>query len=390
MTSPRHAQRSIVSVLLISLLGLAMAGAPPAGAATYQGGVYFMLGDNGSEPVPGPRLVPVARPLDTVTPATTAMQALIAGPTGGEAASVPGVSSAVPAATRLLGIGVTGGIATVDLSGEFVSGGGTLSMTARLAQVVFTLTQFSTVDGVRFEIDGVPTTVFGGEGIVVDDPATRHGFMDLAPSILLESPAYGGAVGNPARLVGTANTFEAVFRVAVVDGDGRIVAEEWVMASAGSGTWGTFDVTIPYDTPDSGIGAVVTWYDSPADGSRTDIREYPVGLTRGAWCRGVPATIIGTWSDDILRGTPGRDVIVALDGHDRVFAGGGADLVCAGAGNDRVYGGPRRDTILGERGNDRLWGGDGKDRLLGGWGVDTADGQSGSDRCVAETEVSCP
>ena len=57
-------------------------------------------------------------------------------------------SSAIPAGTRLLGLSIAGQIATVDLSSEFESGGGATSVLGRLAQVVYTLTQFPTVTSV--------------------------------------------------------------------------------------------------------------------------------------------------------------------------------------------------------------------------------------------------
>ena len=61
------------------------------------------------------------------------MEELLAGPTAQESAW--GFTSEVPDGTSLLGISIEGGTARVDLSGEYDSGGGTLSMTMRLAQV---------------------------------------------------------------------------------------------------------------------------------------------------------------------------------------------------------------------------------------------------------------
>jgi hypothetical protein len=239
---------------------------------------YFFIarpGDGG-----GPSLVPVHRAVQpTVGVARAAVEALIAGPTADEAAALPAISSAVPPGTVLRGISIAGGIATVDLSEAFAAGGGSAAVLGRLAQLVFTLTRFDTVDGVVLQVEGVTVGTFSPEGIVIDGPLTRDDFLEFVPSILVETPVYGGVAANPLRVTGMANVFEATFRVAVVDGrSGRVLAEQTVTATCGTGCWGTFDVTIPYDVDGPVPGAVVTWYDSAVDGSPRDVREYPVTL----------------------------------------------------------------------------------------------------------------
>jgi hypothetical protein len=247
---------------------------PPKGVDTIPGAVYFFL--DGEE---GPFLVPVARAVDRGLPATTAVAALLAGPSGAEQSGIPAISSTVPDGTRLNSISIADRVATVDLSAEFVSGGGSASMRGRLAQVVFTLTRFETVDGVVFLVDGQPTEVFGGEGVIVDVPATRAGFEDLLPAIMVESPPFGGAAGNPARVTGTANTFEAVFQVVLTDSEGLILYDSYTMATCGSGCRGDFDVTIPYDVAETQVGALIVFEFSAEDGRQINIREYPVGLS---------------------------------------------------------------------------------------------------------------
>jgi len=206
--------------------------------------------------------------------ATAAMQALLAGPTADEAAA--GLGTTVPTGTRLLGISIAGGTATVDLSGAFASGGGSLSMMARLAQVTFTLTQFPTVDRVAFHLDGQPVTAFGGEGIMLDHPATRATFESVAPAILVESPARGSAVQSPVRITGSANVFEAQFQAELAGPDGAVIAHQAVHATSGTGTRGTFDVTIPFTA--SGTATLRVFDLSPKDGARTDIVEVPLQL----------------------------------------------------------------------------------------------------------------
>ncbi|PWU22857.1 MAG: hypothetical protein C5B48_09615 [Candidatus Rokuibacteriota bacterium] len=129
---------------------------------------------------PGGTLAPALR-THPATPrvATAALRSLAAGPTAGERAA--GLVSAMPAATRLLGISITDGVATVDLTSAYESGGNARSLQLRLAQVVYTLTQFPTVRAVRFQLDGSPVSVVSGTGAAAARPVGRADYRQLAP-----------------------------------------------------------------------------------------------------------------------------------------------------------------------------------------------------------------
>ncbi len=215
---------------------------------------------------------------ETPAIARAAMEALLAGPTAAERGW--GLSSEVPAGTRLLGLTIDGGTARVDLSGDFEAGGGTLSMTMRLAQVVYTLTQFPTVERVVLLMDGEVVDVFGGEGIMLDEPQVRSHYEYVLPPIFLESPTPGDTITSPVRLRGTANTFEAAFMVRIKGADGSTIVEVPAMATSGTGTRGTFDVSVPYPTAAGGAGAIVVYDESAQDGSEIDVVEIPVTLGR--------------------------------------------------------------------------------------------------------------
>ncbi len=222
-------------------------------------------------------LVPILREVPaTKAVATAAVAALLDGPTETESGAM---SSAVPAGTRLLGLSIKGGVATVDLSSEFESGGGSASTITRLGQVVFTLTQFPTVTSVLFQIDGRTVTVFGSEGIVLDGPVGRADYVDLLPAIFVDRPAYGAALGNPGRVTGSADVFEATFRITLLDGAGRTIVDQQAMATCGTGCLGTFDVTLKYDVAKAQWGTLRVWDGSAKDGSPENVREYPVWLT---------------------------------------------------------------------------------------------------------------
>jgi hypothetical protein len=234
---------------------------------------YFVLG--GEPGVEG--LVPTLRDVpETPGVARAAMETLLRGDI---LADYDSLSTAIPAGTRLLGLSIRDGVATVDLSREFESGGGSASAFRRLGQVVYTLTQFSTVRGVLFQVEGRTVTTFGSEGIVLDGPQTRADYEDILPSMFVDRPAFGAAAGNPVRVTGNANVFEATFRIAILDGGGRSLADEQAMATCGSGCRGTFDKTIRYDVGKAQWGVLRVYFGSAKDGSPQDIRDYPVWLT---------------------------------------------------------------------------------------------------------------
>jgi hypothetical protein len=237
---------------------------------------YFHLG--GDEMSAG--LVPVLREVPrTQAPARAAVEQLLAGLAGRELMDGAGISTAIPAGTRLLDLSIGGGTATVDLSREFQGAAGAEGSFMTLAQVVYTLTQFPTVERVQFRVEGQDVTVFGSEGLVIERPQTRADYEDQLPAILVDRPAWGASLLNAARISGTANVFEASFQVVIRDRDNTAIAEETVAATCGTGCRGTFDVTIPYDVDEGQWGELETFTFSAEDGSVVGSRAYPVWLT---------------------------------------------------------------------------------------------------------------
>jgi len=111
--------------------------------------------------------------------ATAAAQALLAGPTPAERTA--GLTTAIPSGTRLLGVTIANRVAKVDLTSNYEASASARSLQLRLAQVVYTLTQFPTVKAVRFELDGSPVDVSSGGGVVLDHPVGRSDYATLGP-----------------------------------------------------------------------------------------------------------------------------------------------------------------------------------------------------------------
>jgi len=243
------------------------------------GRVVYLLLDEVGDATAGPFLVPVYREGPASGDAASdAVELLLAGPTEDEMAGIPAMHTAIPEGTSLLDLSVDDGVATVDLSAEFDDGGGSAGMFARLAQVVFTVTRATGVDEVTFNLASEPVTVFSSEGIELDRPQTRNDYYDWLPAIFVDSPAWGEPVTSPIGVQGLSNVFEAVSQIMLTDDDGLPLFENAVMASCGTGCWGDWEVSVPYEVDRDQVGALIVWEYSAKDGSRINIREYPVLL----------------------------------------------------------------------------------------------------------------
>jgi germination protein M len=209
-----------------------------------------------------------------------ALEELFAGPESFEAEA--GIESAVPNGTELLGLEIEDGIAFVDLTSEFESGGGSLAMFLRLGQVVCTLDQFPTVKGVLFRLDGEPVDVFSGEGIVLDHPVGCKDYEDVMPVILVTSPTAGQRVSGPVPVRGSANVFEANVTILILDEDGDELARTFTTAECGSGCRGDFLAVVDFEVDHEQPGTIVV-QDDDAAGTGTPPHQVriPVILTPG-------------------------------------------------------------------------------------------------------------
>lgn len=112
----------------------------------------------------------------TNAPLTNAVKALLNGPESPD----KGCISLIPAGTKLLGASVKNGIATLNFSEEFEFNGISADgYRAQLMQVVYTATEFSTVDSVQFLIEGQRKDYMGSEEfqIWIGSPYSRNSFQ---------------------------------------------------------------------------------------------------------------------------------------------------------------------------------------------------------------------
>jgi germination protein M len=178
-----------------------------------------------------------------------ALAALLTGPEDED------LATAIPAQTEVEEASASGGVVDVTLSRS-------LSPLGR-AQVVYTLTALPNVRRVSF-----------GEGKAVG----RRAFEAQTPAILVESPLPGESVESGFEVTGTANTFEATFNYELKDARDRVLRKNFVTATSGSGTRGTFRFTVRYAVDEPQDGRLLVFELSAEDGSRINESEIPLRL----------------------------------------------------------------------------------------------------------------
>jgi len=129
---------------------------------------------------------------------------------------------------------------------------------AALAQIVYSLTSFPTVQSVNGK--------------------KREDVEDFAPLILVESPTAGESVHSPIHVTGTANTFEATFNYSLRDAAGKQLAHHFVTASSGNGQRGTFAFDVPYSVDTAQNGTLKVFEYSAENGAVVHERAIPLRL----------------------------------------------------------------------------------------------------------------
>jgi hypothetical protein len=196
----------------------------PAGPTVPVQAYYFL----GAALEPSTTRVP-----QTVAVASAATRALLAG-------TPPGYRTTIPASTRLLHLSIGGGTAHASFTRALRAAPRTAQ-----GQIVYTLTQFPTVQRVLIDAGGASLPLQNGAGKPIAGAATRADYADLTPlaQIFVSSPQRDSAVTSPVRISGTASVFEAGFTMQVRH-QGKLLQTVPLTATIGAPDRGTFDDTI--------------------------------------------------------------------------------------------------------------------------------------------------
>ena len=162
---------------------------PQTDERTVRASLYFIRTNEIGVPLSPPRLAKIERESEpsTLPEIEIVMDLLLTNPTTNPADNEPTVRTAIPISeetsqdTELLSISVEEGLADVNLSAQFESAESELLQLMRIAQVVYTLTELSEVDAVRFSIHGATQPVVDQDGMT-HETVTRAQYSQFAPA----------------------------------------------------------------------------------------------------------------------------------------------------------------------------------------------------------------
>lgn len=290
-------KRLIAMMAMLATLAAACAesGAQPLGPATGDGSASPTVSQPASPP-PSPSPTPTPVPKSTyevwfhydgalfvshrTRPVTTfleswALDDVLAGPEPKERAA--GLGTAIQPGTEWRDLVIEDGIATVSFTSGFTAEETPTVAVQSLAEIVYTLTQFDSIDAVLIQVEGEPLTHFGGYEL--DGAQRRANFADQLPWILVQSPGIGERVSSAVHISGTADVFEAVVSIAILDQNGKVIASTFTMATCGTGCRGTWETDVAYEVDATQPGTIRVYEVSAMDGSKINVVNIPVTLT---------------------------------------------------------------------------------------------------------------
>ncbi len=106
---------------------------------------------------------------DSIVSAT--LKELLLGPTKSE--ELRGVMTEIPIGTRLIKVEESEDEVLIDLSSQYLTGGGSAAMQLRYLQIYKTLKKICPLKDIYFNIEGKSLKTIGGEGLEVTQPITK-------------------------------------------------------------------------------------------------------------------------------------------------------------------------------------------------------------------------
>lgn len=199
-----------------------------------------------------------------------ALRGLFAGPNPAE--QVAGLGTVIPSGSLLEGLSFNGTLAYVDANTQFFSAASASVFTLRLAEVVYTLTEFTGVRDVQFYLHGA--TLPDIDGLPTSRGLTRTDLAAAIDDFLIVNPAVGDTITSPIAISGISD-FSGTLEVQLTDGSGNLVVNTVATTTPGE----TFTYTYPFKASQVG-SATLRVFAAPSGSSSSQlVASIPVTLS---------------------------------------------------------------------------------------------------------------
>jgi len=182
----------------------------------------------------------------------------------------PDAARVLPADTKILGIKVEQGLATVDFSPEVLKANvGSSGEALGIASMVNTLTEFPTIQKVSFTVDGQVEKGIDWWGHVglYQQPFKRDLSNVFEPAIWVTAPIKDQIITSPVKISGNARVFEATVSYRIKDDNGNMLAQGFATATEGAPGRGDFTGELAFKPAGPGKGQIEVFEVSMKDGS---------------------------------------------------------------------------------------------------------------------------
>lgn len=190
-----------------------------------------------------------------------------------------GAYRVLPADTKILGIKIDQGLATVDFSAEVLKANvGASGEALGITSIVNTITEFPTVQKVSFTVDGsvAKGQDWWGHVGLYEQPFKRDLSKVNEPVIWVTAPVINQVISSPLKISGSARVFEATVSFRLKDSNGSVIAQGFATASEGAPGRGAFQADLAFKAAAAGKGQLEVFWASPKDGSDLDKVTIPV------------------------------------------------------------------------------------------------------------------
>jgi hypothetical protein len=182
----------------------------------------------------------------------------------------PGAYRVLSPDTKVLGIEIDQGLATVNFSSEVLRANvGSSGEALGIASIVNTLTEFSNIQKVSFMVDGQVEKAINWWGHVglSEQPFSRNLKVVNEPVIWVTAPVPGQIITSPVEISGNARVFEATVSFRVRDANANVLAQGFTTASEGAPGRGNFQGKLDFAPAGPSKGQIEVFWVSMKDGS---------------------------------------------------------------------------------------------------------------------------